>query len=415
MKNTYKLGIGIIISLIIGLSSCKKDEGETIMSIRKEIKLTQVGEQIVESDNSFGLDFFKLLTENNTTNENLMISPLSISLALSMTYNGADTETKTAMENTLRFSSLTNDEININNQQLSVALMNIDRKVDFSIANSIWYRNNFSVLPDFISTNENFYNAEITALNFSNPTSKNIINNWVADKTNNKITEIIDNIQPNIVMYLINAIYFKGSWKYMFDKSKNEFLPFYLSDGSKKEVEMMQQTTNLQGMNNDDFYLVELPYGRANFVMDLFLPKDDKSISDIIENLNAENWNNWINNLKKPSETSIILPPFKFEYEKTLNDILSTMGMAIAFDANNANFSKINAENQLFISEVKHKTFIELNEEGTEAAAVTSVSVGNTSIDPCGVIVFDKPFMFVIREVSTGAILFIGIVENPER
>ncbi len=410
MIKAYKFGIVLI--LTINSVSCKNELPELEF---KDIKLNKVGEQLVESDNSFGIDLFKLLMDNRDENKNLMISPLSVSLALTMAYNGADAETKTAMGKTLCLEGLTIDEININNQQLSEALMSVDDRVDFNIANSIWYRDGFSVLPDFIRTNENFYNAEVQALDFLNPASKDIINNWVADKTNNKITKIVDNIPSDIVMYLINAIYFKGNWKYQFDKSENEIKPFYLFDDTKKDVEMMTQTADLKKMANEDFYLIELAYGQGNFVMDLFLPHDDKNVSDILVDLNAENWNYWMNSLNEASETTIVLPPFKFEYEQSLNDALIIMGMGVAFNENEAGFSKINADNQLFISEVKHKTFIELNEEGTEAAAVTSVSIGVTSVGPGGEIIFDKPFMFAIREISTGTILFLGIVENPER
>ncbi len=410
MKSTYLL---IIVFLFVSvITSCKK---ETVELEYKEIILNKVGEQLVAADNSFGFDLLKTLTAKTDEKENLMISPLSVSLALSMTYNGADAETKTAMENTLRFDGLTMDDININNKQLSEALMSVDSRVDFNIANSIWYRNNFSVLPDFISTNKSFYDAEVKALDFSSPLAKETINNWVADKTNDKITEIVDDIPSDIVMYLINVIYFKGSWKYQFEKSENIIMPFYHSDGTNKDVEMMTQTADLRKMANEDFYLIELAYGQGNFVMDLFLPNEDKDVLDIIANLNPENWNSWMNELSAPYKTTIVLPPFKFEYEQLLNDVLIDMGMGVAFNENEADFSKINADNQLFISKVKHKTFIELNEEGTEAAAVTSVSIGLTSVGPGGEIIFDKPFMFVIRELSTGAILFMGIVENPER
>ena len=410
MKSTFTLIFVFLLILVI--TSCEK---ETIKLEYKEITLSKVGKQLIVADNSFGFDLMKILINKSNKKENMMISPLSVSMALSMTYNGADAETKTAMENTLHFDGLMIENININNRQLSEALMNVDSRVNFNIANSIWYRSDFSVLPDFVSTNENFYNAEVQALDFTNPSSVNIINNWVADKTNNKISKIVDNIPSDIVMYLINAIYFKGSWKYQFEKSENKMIPFHLSDGTKKNVEMMTQSASLRKMSTEDFYLVELAYGQGNFVMDLFLPHQDRNISDILVDLNTENWSNWMNSLSTPHETTIILPPFKFEYENQLNNALSDMGMGIAFNPSKADFSKINTDNQLFISEVKHKTFIELNEEGTEAAAVTSVSVGNTSVGPGGEIIFDKPFMFVIRELSTSAILFMGIVENPER
>ncbi|OQY03661.1 MAG: hypothetical protein B6I20_04650 [Bacteroidetes bacterium 4572_117] len=410
MKKISKFSL--IFVFIIALASCKKDAVNLEL---KEIMLNNVGKQLVESDNGFGIDLFKIVAANNNENKNQMISPLSVSLALSMAYNGADKETKTAMENTLQLTGLSTDEININNKQLSEALMGVDGRVDFNIANSIWYKENFSVLPDFITTNENFYNAEVRALDFGNSNSADVINNWVADKTNDKIIKIVDNIPSNIVMYLINAIYFKGNWKYQFDKSDNQDLPFYLTNGTTKTVEMMKQTADLKTMANDDFYLVELEYGQGNFVMDLFLPNDDKNVLDIINSLDNDNWNSWMNSLSGAHETTIVLPPFKFEYEQLLNEALASMGMGIAFDENQSDFSKINTDNQLFISEVKHKTFIELNEKGTEAAAVTSVSFGITSVGPGGEIIFDKPFMFAIREVSTGAILFLGVLENPER
>ena len=407
-----KKHIFIVFLIFAGLISCKKKPAELKF---KEIPLSPAGEKLVAANTNFGLDLFKRIENLNSDNKNLMISPLSVSLALSMTYNGADAETKTAMENTLEFNDLSIDEINTNNQQLANALMSVDNRVDFKIANSIWYRDNFTVLPGFINTNETYYDAVVKSLDFSDPASVNTINKWVAGKTNNKITKIIDGIPSDVVMYLINAIYFKGKWRYLFDKSQNTMRTFYFSDGSEKEVEMMTQEAELKTLQNDDLILVELPYGQGNFVLDLFLPQDDKSLSDILSGLDTENWNNWTNSLSDPYKVTIFLPPFKFEYEQNLKDILSAMGMAVAFNPDYADFSKINSAKQLYISKVKHKTFIELNEEGTEAAAVTSVSVGNTSVGPGGEIIFDKPFLFVIREISTQTILFIGVVENPQR
>ncbi len=407
-----KIQIFIVFLIFAGLISCKKEPAELKF---KEIPLSPAGEKLVAANTNFGLDLFKRIENLNSDNKNLMISPLSVSLALSMTYNGADAETKTTMENTLKFNGLSIDEINTNNQQLSNALMNVDERVDFNIANSIWYKDNFIVLPDFINTNKTYYNAAVQPLDFSDPASIKTINNWVADKTNNKITKIINEIPSDVVMYLINAIYFKGTWRYLFDKSKNTKRTFYLSGGSEKEVEMMTQEAELKTLQNDDFILVELPYGQGNFAMDMFLPQDNKSLSDILSGLNTENWNSWTNSLSDPHKVTLFLPPFKFEYEQNLKDILSAMGMAVAFNPDSADFSKINSAKQLYLSKVKHKTFIELNEEGTEAAAVTSVSVGVTSVGPGGEIIFDKPFLFVIREISTETILFIGIVENPQR
>jgi serine protease inhibitor len=406
-----KLLIFTVVILIIVVAGCKKQD-----DIKPEpiiLQLSEKGQKLVNSSSAFGIDLFKATVESESEKGNLMISPYSAALALAMTYNGADGETKTAMEAALRLNGLTTDDININYQQITDALLNLDPQIEIAIANSIWYRNNFPVLQDFINTNKNFYLAEIAGLDFSSPDSKTIINNWVSNKTNNRIPSIIDNIPSETVMYLINAIYFKGPWKYKFDKKDNYYCDFQLSNGSKKQVEMMSQTFDVKQFKNTNMSMVELPYGRGNWVMDLILPHDTYNVEDILDELNATTWDSWISSLSEPSELYLSMPPFKFEYEKKLNDILSGMGMGVAFDPNNADFSKINATAQLFISEVKQKTFVEVNEEGTEAAAATSVNVGVTSAGDF--LIFNRPFIFVIREFSTGTILFIGKVENPLR
>ena len=399
--------------ILIGLLffSCEKQDELSLDP--SYIQLNEKAKQLVNSSATFGIDLFKATLESEETPGNLMISPYSVSTALCMAYNGASGDTKTAMENALRLNGLTMDEVNINYKQLTQALVQVDPRVSISIANSIWYRHDFPVLPDFIQVNHDFYDAAITSMDFELPGAKDIINNWVASKTNNRITEIVDQIDPEIVMFLINAIYFKGTWKYTFDKKKNNFQTFYLSNGTTKQVEMMNQTCNLAHFSNSLMSMAELPYGQGNWAMDLILPNPGKTIGDVINELNTANWNTWVASLGTPSELIISIPPYKFDYDKTLNDILSGMGMALAFDPYKADFSKISELYQLYISTVKHKTFIEVNEEGTEAAAVTSVEFGVTSAGLS--MQFNKPFLFVIREVTTGAILFMGKVENPER
>lgn len=377
------------------------------------IQLNEKAQQLVSSSSAFGVDLFKAIINSEIQDKNLMISPYSVSSALCMTYNGADGTTRTAMEDALRLKGLSIDEVNINYKQITNALIQVDKRVTISIANSIWYRDDFYVLPDFITMNQDFYDAQVTSMDFGSPGAVDIINNWVASKTNNRIPEIIDEIDPYTVMFLINAIYFKGPWKYTFDKKNNLSRTFYLPDGTTKQVEMMTQKCNLSHFGNDLMSMVELPYGQGNWAMDLILPNEGKTVSDIAAALNSTVWDSWVASLGTPSELTITLPPFKFDYNKKLNDILADMGMEIAFDPYNADFSKINDQWQLYISKVQHKTFVEVNEEGTEAAAVTSVEIGYTSIGDN--LIFDRPFIFVIREVSTGAILFIGKLANPER
>jgi serine protease inhibitor len=405
----FFISLTLIISMIL---SCEKQKDLPIEPAI--LQLSEKGQILVNSASDFGIDLFKKTIDSETGKDNIMISPFSVSMALAMTYNGADGATKTAMENTLRLNGLNTDEININFKQITQALLELDPKVDLSIANSIWYRNNFSVLQNFIDVNRNFYNAEISPLDFNSPTAIQTINNWASENTNNKIPQIIQNIDPQMMMFLINAIYFKGPWKSKFDKTRNFNYPFSLANGNTKQVEMMNQNANLLANRNELMTMVEMPYGRGNWAMDLILPNPGKSISDVTDALNGETWNSWVSSLSMSTDLSLSFPPFKFEYDKNLNQVLSDMGMTLALDRDNADFSKINTSLSLYISLVQHSTFIEVNEEGTEAAAATHVGVSGVSANVTSVI-FDRPFIFVIREISSGTILFIGKLGNPVR
>ncbi|MCD4792882.1 MAG: serpin family protein [Bacteroidales bacterium] len=415
MKIDKIIFIGLFLFFIT--SSCEKKNVESVQELNpKKITLTEKGKQIISADNKFGFDLLKNITQKEETGNNIMISPTSVALALAMTYNGAAGTTKIAMEETLNKQGLSIDDINESYKYLIQALKTVDEKVTMSIANSIWYRDDFEVEQDFISTNQYYYDAEVTALNFADSDAKNIINNWVAEKTNNKISEIVNYISPETVMFLINAVYFKGIWHYEFNESETEELPFTLADGTVKQVETMSMKADLNYYNNNLFKAVELPYGQGNYTMVLFVPNNENTVNDIISELSPENWSNWISGFSQTNSVNVFLPKFTFEFERTLNDILTAMGMTIAFLPGEADFSKINPNYQLYISKVKHKTFIEVNEEGTEAAAVTSVEISYTCDDGDNSITvnFNRPFLFAIREVTTDAVVFLGKVENPE-
>jgi serine protease inhibitor len=411
MKKTMILMLTI--SLLIATQSCDKSENASPKKDPVDIQISEKSKKLVNNSADFGIDLFKAIETTEKLRINWMISPLSVSMALAMTYNGADGETKTAMENALRLNGMTTQEINESFKQLTDILIDIDDKVDISIANSIWYRNTFTVLPDFINTNQQYYDAEVEALDFNNAGAKDVINSWVAANTQQKIESIVDQIDPETVMFLINAIYFKGVWKYTFDETQNVQLPFTNYTDNTESIEMMTQEADLKNYRDEEVTMVELPYGQGNWVMDLILPAGDISTNQLILGLTSEKWNSWVAGLGEPVETKITFPPFKFEYEETLNGMLASMGMGVAF-TNQADFSIINGTGGLQISEVKHKTYIEVNEQGTEAAAVTSVGIELTSVGGNG-IVFNRPFLFVIREQVTGTILFIGKVGNPER
>ncbi|MBE9467222.1 MAG: serpin family protein [Bacteroidetes bacterium] len=408
MKKIKILFLAIIISTFF--ASC--DKNETHSPHIPDINLNLKEQSLVNSSNKFGFDLFIETNKSEEQSKNIFVSPLSVSFALAMTYNGADNETKTAMENALRLNGLTADEINSSFKNIMNSFIGLDPKVTLDIANSIWYRENFLVEQNFIDINKNYYNAEVNALDFASPQALDIINNWVATNTNNKIKTIIDKLSEQTVMILINAIYFKGNWKYKFEKADTDTKPFYMADGTTKNVLMMQQEGDFNCMSNELFKAIELPYGDEKFSMLIMLPNQDKTTNDIINELSDNNWNDWLNSFEKTKSLNVIIPKFKYKYDKELNNILKIMGMEIAFSAG-ANFSKINPLESLFISKVIHKTYVDVNEEGTEAAAVTAVVMDNC-IGPANMFNANKPFVFAIKEKSTNSIIFIGRLANPE-
>ncbi|MEA2042067.1 MAG: serpin family protein [Bacteroidota bacterium] len=398
--------------IIILFSACNREEINTLNP--EPLVLSSQAKQLIGSDNEFGFDILKRIIPESENSENIMISPLSISLALAMTYNGANGQTKEEMRQTMHLDGLSNTEINTSYKNLISQMVQVDDQVTLTIANSIWYKNDFSVESDFIEVNENYYDARVEALDFTNSAATTIINNWVAENTNDKITEIVDQIDPAAVMFLINAIYFKGIWHYQFDESETYPQAFTKSDGTVIEPETMSLNADLNYLSTENFNFAELPYGKGNFSMIILVPSGNQSVDSVINTLDENSWNNYMNNMELTSTVNVFLPKFTFEYEELLNNTLQNLGMPTAFHED-ADFSNINPTANLFISKVKHKTFIEVNEEGTEAAAVTSVQMNETSVGPPAgpVVRADRPFVFIIRETTSGSIIFSGKIENP--
>ncbi len=402
--------IFVLIVLIVGLIACGKDE--EVKAKYKPVNLSEKQKALVRSSNVFGFDFFEKAFEQAGTANNIMVSPISVSMALGMTRNGASGSTLTDITRTLGFEGMGDTEINQSYKYIIETLSSLDPKVNLSIANSIWYRSTFEVEPDFLSVNNTYFNASVTALDFTNPASVETINNWVNDKTNSLIPQIIDNISSESMMFLINAIYFKGQWKYQFDKGNSTTELFYLINDATINAENMVQRSTLPLYQNSILSAVELPYNQGNFVMTIAKPNEAYSLSDVISEL--KNSSAWV---FANTDIQVKIPKFKYAYdEKNMKQILSQMGMGIAFSESEADFTRINSEGNLFISDVKHKSFIETNEEGTEAAAVTSVEVGTTSAggdDKPFYFTVNKPFVYFISEKATNSILFIGVVYNP--
>ena len=360
---------------------------------------------VASANTRFGFNLLQDLRERDPGG-NIFISPLSISIALTMTYNGAVGETERAMAEVLEIDALDLSTINNSNKALRNSLENPDPKVEISIANSIWSRQGVDFNSDFLERNRAFFGAEIASLDFSSPQAGATINEWVDTNTNGKIEKIVERIDPQTLLFLINAIYFKGNWQDEFDKSMTRPGTFHLPNGSEKQVQMMRREGEYPYFHGANFEATSLPYGNGRLGMYIFLPNRTSNLNKFLKDLNAENWEQWISQLQDRRQT-MMLPRFKLEYEVRLNDTLEALGMGIAFGGG-ADFSGMGPS--LFISEVRHKTFVEVNEEGTEAAAVTAV-VGVKSLPP--VFRVDRPFFFAIYDAETETILFMGTVTEP--
>ena len=408
----------LIIAAVLMSSSCDKNHDDIeIKNLTEPIKidLRSSETKMVRSDQSFAFNLFSNVYAQESSNEDnsFMVSPLSLSMALAMTMNGAENETKVAMQEALRLKEFSEDEINSYYKKLKDALLTTDPSTKLSIANSIWTNQNIIIKDEFLNTNKEYFNSSVESVNFSDSRTSGRINEWASNNTNGLIKKVIDKTDPNDLMYLLNAIYFKGVWASEFKKSNTRQKTFTLEDGATVNVDMMSQTEKLRYNDDANLQVVELPYGNSAFSMLVLLPKDEISLLDIINSLN--NFGNWerLKSGLSEYEVELYLPKFKTEYSKKLNTVLSDMGMGLAF-TDRANFSRMsNVASK--IDFVKQDTYISVDEVGTEAAAVTSVGMVTTSLpmEPQRVVFnANRPFIYVIQENSTGSILFMGVVKN---
>lgn len=374
----------------------------------KAIDLDTKSQALIKADNAFGLDLFQRMNADET--KNFTISPLSFSLALAMTYNGTKTTTQTAMEEAMHLRGLTPHKINQSYRYLMDALLEADNKVTLTTVQSIWYRNDMEVFEPFKQVNKTYYDAEVNPLDFTSSTALETINNWIANQTQDKIIDMIKEIEPTHVMFLINAIYFNGIWKTKFEKENTKNQNFIEEDGTTIQVMTMEKTDKVNYQSNELFTSVELPYGHGNFNMEIFLPNDAKTCNDLVAEMTPENWETWMNDYEAKDSLLIRLPKFKTEFNTKLNDYLANMGMDEAFHPG-ADFSGI-TNTDIWIDYVQHNTYIDVNEEGTEAAAATVVALEWRSVSPSFIV--NKPFVYAITEKGTGAILFLGKIMEPK-
>ncbi len=366
--------------------------------------------EFVNINNDFSFELFrKINTSKQDTN--VFISPFSVSMALGMTLNGAHGNTFEQIRQVLGYESHDLQTINQTYKNYFELLMNSDAQVVLELANAIWYDQNFTVLPSFLDANQQYFEAEARQANFSDPATLMAINNWVKEKTHDKIQSILNYIPRDAVLYLLNAIYFKGAWMYAFDPQATRDWSFRMADGQSVNCPMMFLTKKLLHYKGNNFEMVQLPYGNGNFNMAVILPDVSLSLDSLLAELNFTQWQSWLEACQADSGT-IGLPRFKMEFEMVLNDLLNEMGMPDAFSPTKADFSNMTPESGVYISLVKHKTFVEVNEEGTEAAGVTIVGFERTSSDFFEMIA-SRPFLFVIYEKDSRAILFIGKMVKP--
>jgi serine protease inhibitor len=364
-------------------------------------------------DFAFGL--FHGVTSDDYS-DNVVLSPVSAKLALAMAYNGASGNTAQAMSRVLDLEGMSLEEANEQLGNLMTSLAQADEDVLLEIADSLWADEGFDFKEDFVQRCRDYFAAEVASLDLQDPGTVERINAWVSENTHDKIEKIADRIDPAVVLMLINAVYFNGKWQTPFDPSLTADGDFHLLNGGTISSPFMHRSGEFSYYENDDLQAVSLPYGEKDdgrLSMCVILPREGKDYGEFLGGLKEADWESWMGRFQN-KEGDLALPRFKVEYEKELNGALETMGMGPAFEGGFEGMA-VGGEEDLFISKVLQKTYIDVNEEGTEAAAVTSVEVELTAMpadSPFNMSV-DRPFLFAIRDNQTGALLFLGSITNP--
>ena len=396
----------LLIPLLLTLGGCNKDPLNNNGPDKEftPIVLTKAEQDINTGVNEFGLKMYRSLYKK----DQVFVSPLSVSLALSMTAYGARGATEQEMISTLGFGDATRDQVGDYYKKMVPALIEADNRTTLEIANSIWVKDVISLKQDYSKGVKEYFSAEIFSRNFSSASLIAEINKWCSDQTHGLIKNAADNLDPSTVMALVNALYFNGKWSNEFDKATNG--KFTALNSSTVSAKMMSRTGSYRYAATGGYQMVSLPYGNGAFVMDLILPEATSAdaFHNAVKGLTWDVYSNLINN-ERSSQVCVTMPVFKMEYDAELQDILAAMGMASAFTPS-ADFSGMTSDAALMISKVIHKTLVDVDEKGTEAAAVTIVDMKMTSGGPGNTIYFtaDRPFIFAIRETSTNALLFIG-------
>ncbi|NLO10246.1 MAG: serpin family protein [Clostridiales bacterium] len=405
-----KILLFIISTAIIAtlLTACNSSLTNNPGANNRKYDLNKIDSVVVDGNKKFAFDIFKKLNAEDL-GESIFISPLNISQALTMAYNGAETTTKEEMGKVLGLSGLDNAIVNESFSNLTNHLEQIDKKVQLNIGNSIWIRDGEKINEEYVETIKEEFSASVEMLDFSDPEAAETINDWIQNATNGKIDQVLKApIDELIVMYLINAIYFKGEWKTQFDPEDTRKDSFYKPGGEKQTVDMMARSKGaVEYTGNEEFQAIRLPYGKGNTSMYIILPSEGRDINDLISNMTTDKWDEIKEILVKEKNVVVRIPKFEFEYgTKSLTRSLIELGMVEAFSQSAADFSGIRGD--LLIDDVLHKAYIEVNEEGTEAAAATAVSMMTKSDPEYITFIANRPFMFIINDDVMDTILFMG-------
>ena len=406
MRASIALSLGLLV-----LGSCTPTEPDGPPPLLSELpRPLSSGElRIVDAANTFAFDLVREAARSLPPDSNLLLSPLSASMALGMTLNGANGETYDVMRSALRLPDLGEEEINAGYRDLIGLLQTLDSRTEMRIANSMWARAGLPLEEAFANSGRTFFDAEVATLDFASPSAVPTINGWVSEKTAGRIPHLLNQIAQEEVLFLINAIYFKGAWRMAFDRKDTRSEPFHAADGRDRVANLMNQEDTLQYHETESFQAVDLLYGNGAFAMTVLLPTAGHTPASVLGTLGPAGWRGLTESFHG-AEMTLTLPRFRLEYSRKLADDLTALGMGIAFDGGRADFARIAdvSPDRLYISRVEQKTFVEVNEEGTEAAAATVVGITPTSAPPTMRV--DRPFVFAIRERLSGTVLFLGIM-----
>jgi serine protease inhibitor len=409
-KRATAIALALVFMTASGCSLKKSMEVKSKYTIQAK-ELTSSVDNISSANNKVA---FKFLSETLKANskENIIISPLSLNTILALTQNGAAGNTKEQMLSALELQGSDDNTINESYRNI-IAHFNSLKSIETKMGDSIWIRKNAHVKKELIEIGKNYYEAEINEVDFTKKNTVDTVNKWVSDRTAGKINKMLDSFENDTYMALINTVYFKGKWSDPFTESSTSKQKFTSSDGSTKDVDMMRGTMGIDYIKNANFQAVRIPYEDNNFGMYVFLPNSDSNVDKLMKDMTLDNWNKWTGEFKK-NQVQVSLPKFKIEFEQELNGMLKGFGMKDAFGGN-ANFSNITDETDLYIDLVKQKSYIDVNEAGTEAASATAVVMRTVSAPLDSPLQFtaDRPFLYAIADKKTGLILFMGKVEKP--